>query len=330
MMRWRERQVGIGIALLLAALSVTPLTAEAQERWAMIVSGPPGGEPFATQQRDSRVELVRTLGSRYGFAQERIRVLSEAPEPAGERASAENLRARFAELRGKVGKDDLLLIVLLGHGTYDGDAAKFNLLGPDLSAREWGTLISAVPGRLVLINTTESSFPFVEALSARGRVVITATDSPAQKYSTVFGQYLVKALGESSTDLDKNGRTSIYEVFSAASAAVKQHYEQRGQLTTERPVIDDNGDRAAREDAAEGPDGAVARTVYLEAEDPVATADPAMAELFRRRRELEREAEELRTRKAEMPEAQWQDAYEKLMLELARVTREIRSKPPGR
>ena len=89
--------------------------------------------------------------------------------------------------------------------------------------------------------------------------MITATDSAAQKYATVFPEYFVKAMKEASTDLDKNGRTSIFEVFAAASAAVKQHYEQRGQLTTERALLDDNGDGNGREAKRRGPDGGVAR-----------------------------------------------------------------------
>ena len=178
----------------------------------------------------------------------------------------------------------------------------------------------------MVINTTESSFPFLEELSAKGRVVITATDSAAQKYATVFPQYLVKALGEASTDLDKNGRTSIYEVFAAASLSVRQHYEQRGQLTTERSVIDDNGDRQGREENGQGPDGALARTLYLDAENPLAASDPELAELLRQRRQLESDAEALKLKKGEMPTAEWEAAFEKVMIELAKVSREIKRK----
>ena len=146
-----------------------------------------------------------------------------------------------------------MLVVLLGHGTYDGNVAKFNLVGPDLTAKDWTDLLTGVQGRVALVNTTEASFPFLESLTAKGRVVITATDSAAQKYATVFPEYFVKAMKEASTDLDKNGRTSIFEVFAAASAAVKQHYEQRGQLTTERALLDDNGDGKGREATARRP-----------------------------------------------------------------------------
>jgi hypothetical protein len=51
-----------------------------------------------------------------------------------------------------------------------------------------------VQGRVIVVNTTEASFPFLESLTAKGRVVITATDSAAQKYATVFPEYFVKAM----------------------------------------------------------------------------------------------------------------------------------------
>jgi hypothetical protein len=160
--------------------------------------------------------------------------------------------------------------------------------------------------------------------------VITATDSAAQKYATVFPEYFVKAMQEASTDLDRNGRTSIFEVFAATSLAVKQHYEQRGQLTTERAVFDDNGDGVGRESEAPGPDGGLARVLYLDAEMPAAANNPELAALVKRRRELEAEAEALKAKKAVMPGPAWEAEYEKLMIELAKVSREIRARSEGR
>lgn len=314
------------IVTLFALLVVLVQAASAEERWALIVSGSSGGEKYAEQMREWRASLSETLSSRYGFDASRVRVLADETAPPAQRATAENLKKTLTDIRGQIAKDDLLVVVLLGHGTFDGDVAKFNLVGPDLTASDWSSLLGAVPARLVLVNTTESSFPFLEQLSARGRVVITATDSAAQKYATVFPEYFVKAMREASTDLDKNGRTSIYEVFAAASLAVRQHYEQRGQLTTERAILDDNGDRQGREEQVAGPDGAVARTLYLDAENPLAAANPELADLMRRRRDLESEAEALKLKKAQMPAAQWAAEFEKLMIELAKVSREIRQR----
>jgi len=307
-------------------LFVVAFNAAAENRWAVIVSGASGGEKYAEQMTTWRNDLRAALVDRYQFKPEFVKMFVDETATSGEKGTAENVRKLFAEIKKTATKDDFVLVVMLGHGTYDGDVAKFNLVGPDLTAKDWTDLLGGIQGRLTLVNTTEASFPFLESLTAKGRVVITATDSPAQKYATVFPEYFVKAMKEASTDLDKNGRTSIFEVFQAASAAVKQHYEQRGQLTTERALLDDNGDGKGREAAAEGPDGGIARIAYLDSEVVAANASPELAGLIKRRQALEQQAEEHKQLKGVMPDAEWNTQFEKLMLELAQVSAEIRKK----
>jgi hypothetical protein len=308
------------------ALLLAPAAALAETRFALIVSGASGGEKYAEQMKQWRATLQTTLVNRYGFEAKNVHVLTDESVTGGTTGSAANVKTAFSEIRKVATKDDLLVVVLLGHGTFDGETAKFNLVGPDLTAGEWNQLFTGIPARLVLVNTTEASFPFIEALKGKGRVIITATNSAAQKYATVFPEYFVKALSEASTDLDKNGRTSVLEVFDATSLAVKQYYEQRGQLSTERALIDDNGDGQGREQGAEGADGGFARLWSLDAEPAAATNDPELAALLRQQRTLEAQAEELKLKKGEMQPAEWQTAYEKLMLDLARVSQEIRKK----
>jgi hypothetical protein len=277
---------------------------------------------MATWRGDLRSALV----DRYQFKPEFVKLLVDEAATGGDKSSADNVKKLFAEIKKSATKDDFVFVVLLGHGTYDGDVAKFNLVGPDLTAKDWTDLLNGIQGRVTLVNTTEASFPFLESLTAKGRVVITATDSAAQKYATVFPEYFVKAMKETSSDLDKNGRTSIFEVFEATSAAVKQHYEQRGQLTTERALIDDNGDGKGREAAADGPDGGLARIAYLDSEVVAESTNPELAALIRRRRALEQQSEEHKQLKGVMPDAEWNAQFEKLMLDLAQVSAEIRKK----
>lgn len=300
--------------------------ASAQNRWALIICGASGGDKYAEQMTTWRNDLRTALINRYQFKPEFVKTFVDETATSGEKGTAENVRKAFADLKKSATKDDFVFIILFGHGTFDGQAAKFNLVGPDLTAKEWNDLLNGVPGHLAVVNTTEASFPFLESLAAKGRVVITATDSAAQKYATVFPEYFVKAVKEASSDLDKNGRTSIYEVFAAASAAVKQHYEQRGQLTTERALIDDNGDGKGREATADGPDGAIARLEYLDNEVAAASGNPELAGLIRRRQELEQKIEEHKQLKGVMPDAEWQSQFEKMVLELAQVSAEIRKK----
>jgi hypothetical protein len=298
--------------------------AEAAERYALVISGVSGGEKYAAQQKKWREEIATFLTAGLAVPDANLVVLDEEHD-ASSTATAANIRRVLGDLRRRVTGNDTLLLVLLGHGTYDGIDAKFNLVGPDLSAAEWKDALDGIAGRFVIVNTTESSFPFLEQLSGRGRVVITATDSAAQRFATVFPEYFIRSLVDGSSDFDKNGRVSILEAFNAASASVKQHYEQRGQLSTERPLIDDDGDGAGREAGAPGADGTLAGTVYLDPEPGgQRSGDAGVAALERQRLLLEARLQALRERKSSMSDAEYQAELEKILVELARIAQQIR------
>jgi hypothetical protein len=300
-------------------------SASAGERYALIISGVAGGEKYAEQQKTWSEDLTQALRNTFIFSEANVVVLSE--EGTGtSKATAENVRRLLGDLRRRLTRDDFLMIVLIGHGTFDGEAAKFNLVGPDMTAVDWKSVLGSIPGRMVVVNTTESSYPFLEELSERGRVVITATDSVAQRFATVFPEHFVRGLSDLSADFDKNGRISIWEAFASASASVKNHYEQRGQLSTERPVLDDNGDKVGREAEAPGPDGTLARSVYLDADPGTITADVALAGLQRRRAALEAQLEELKSKRDSLSPEDYEAQLERVLVELARVARQIRQR----
>ena len=135
-----------------------------------------------------------------------------------------------------------LWLVLLGHGTFDGRTAKFNLRGPDVSADDLAEWLQSSIRPLVIINTASSSAPFLNKLSAAGRVVITATKSGFEQNYTRFGQYLAEAMAQPDADLDKDGQTSLLESFLAASNHTQEFYSTGGRLATEYALLDDNGD----------------------------------------------------------------------------------------
>ncbi len=309
------------IVLMLAGASF----AHAAERYAVVIAGASGGEVYAEKYDTWRTVLVSTLSQKFKYPADRLMVLAEKEGPNVTKATSENVRRVFGSLRSRLASDDLLFVILIGHGTTaDDDEAKFNLVGPDLSSSEWADLLKPIPGRLVFINTTGGSFPFMRRLAAPGRVVITATDSPAQHFETVFAEFFVKAISDATADADKNGRVSIWEAFSYASTGVRQWFDQHGQLATERPLLDDNGDGIGREAQNPGPDGAVARAVYLSPE----TTQVGDSELLKLRAELERQLDDLRLRKASSPDPSRYDAdIERILVEIARLSRQISSKP---
>lgn len=316
--------MGVGSFLLLFTFALSGL-ASAGERYAVIISGATGGEKYAKQQETWRATLASTLSTSFAFVEGNVVVLDEESRGTS-RSTAENVRRLFADLRRRLTRDDTLMLVLIGHGTYDGADAKFNLAGPDLSAPDWKALLDGLPGRLVVVNTTESSFPFLETLSQRGRVIITATDSAGQRYATVFPEFFVQALADRDSDLDKNGRVSIWEAFAAASNGVKEYYEQRGQLSTERALLDDDGDKVGKEAEAPGNDGRLAKTLYLDPEPGSQSTDVAIAALEKQRASLEMQLEDLKNRKDSMSDAEYQAELEKILVQLAKIAQQLRQR----
>jgi hypothetical protein len=316
------------VPLAIIALLVLASGTSAGERYALVITGASGGDTYAQKYSAWRVAFTTTLREKFHYAPERIIVLAENDGDGVERATREHVRRALTDLRARMTRDDQLLVLLIGHGTsLDGDEAKFNLVGPDLSASDWADLIRPIPGRVVFVNTTAASFPFLRKLAGRGRVVLTATDSAAQQFETVFAEYFVKAFDDPAADFDKNRRVSIWEAFTYASAAVRQSFEQKGQLPTERPLLDDTGAGVGREAQNPGTDGAVARITYLEPDAPLALpADSTQAAIVRRRAELEAQLEELKARKESTPPDQYAAELEKLLVEIARAGAQMRTK----
>ena len=316
----------VRMACVLLAVAAGVSTASAQQRHALVITGATGGPPYAAQYREWSERLVGTLTGTLAFDPSHVVALSESDSPETV-ATAANVRRRLAEYRRTLGRDDLLLVVLIGHGTFDGVDAKFNLVGPDLESAEWAALLRGLSGRLVFVNSAAASFPFLERLAGPRRVVISATDSIAQRFDTVFPEHFVAALSDEGADIDKNGRVSIWEAFASAGAGVRRYYQQRGQLTTERPLLDDNGDGIGREAAGLGEDGSLASRTYLGVPAPDAPpTDETLLRLLQQRAALEAEVEELKVKKTFMQPAEYAREFERLMIELAKISREVRQR----
>src|SRR5262249_26207260 len=153
-----------------------------------------------------------------------------------------------------------------------------------------------------------------------------ATDNAAQQFETVFPEFFLKAFDDPAADADKNGRVSIWEAFAYASAGVQQWFEQHGRLPTERALLDDTGGGGGREAQNPGVDGATARVTYLEADAIITTSDTALAALLKRKADLEEQLEALKARKEQTPPDAYEAELEKILVELARVSAQIRTK----
>lgn len=315
----------------IACIALPAASALAQPvRHAVLIQGASGEPQFAEQHRGWLIQVATTLREGFKIGPANLTVLAERPAAGERRATAEEVRATLANIAKTATASDIVFIMLIGHGTGEGASAKFNLMGPDLTVAEWNTLLTPIKGRVVFVNTASVSFPFVAGLTGDRRIVISATALPAQRYATIFADSFAKALTAPEADLDKNSRISIWEAFTYASRLQKQHFEEKGLLVTERALIEDNGDGVGRDAAsATGDDGMLATMTYLDAVVESKPTDPQLQMLLQRQEVLTQQVDELRRKKASMPAAEYDAAWEKLMVDLATLGAEIRKKGGG-
>jgi hypothetical protein len=248
----------------------------------------------------------------------------------GGKDKAEDVKVLEARLKEEHAKTSgVLWLVFIGHGTFDGREAKFNLRGADITPAQVAAWLKPVKREIVFIDTASASAPFAKAVAGPNRICVSATKSADEFFYARFGEFFAKAIGGlPEADVDQDKQISVLEAFLHSSKQVTEFYETEGRLATEHSIIDDNGDGiGTRAEVFHGvvagktadgskPDGDRARQVSLVlSEDDAKLTDSARA----RRDEIERLIRALADKKAAMKETDFYREMEKLMLELARI-----------
>ncbi len=244
-----------------------------------------------------------------------------------ELSDRERLQAAIRELESGTMTGEVWL-VLIGHGTYDGKRAKFNLRGPDIESTELAEWVKPLRQRLVVINCASCSSPFINAISGSNRIVVTSTKDGSQYNFSRFGKFIACAINDPAIDLDKDGQTSLLEAFCSASQSVQGFYDQDNRLATEQALIDDNGDslgtpaewfdgvRANRNPKTGIADGLAANQVFLQRRG----VDAGLTAEQRTRRDgLESRLEKLRAEKTKMTQDQYLLEIEPILIALAEL-----------
>jgi hypothetical protein len=319
------------LLVFLLVLFLSPAPASAQNVHLAVIVGLAGDPEHGEMFQKWSTALVEAATKRYGIPAERITYLVDKPgegvTPTGRSTRDEILKA-FESLAQKAAADDVVFVVLIGHGTFDGRVAKFNLRGADMTPADFAPLLKRLdPRRVVLVNTASASGPFIEALSGPGRTIVTATRNGAERFATLFGGFFVDALTADAADADKNKRVTVLEAFNYARREVAAAYEREGIMLTEHALLDDTGDReGTAQPAADGKEGRVASILSLGtvgSGEPL-PADPALRALYEERRVLERRVESLRLLKDSMEPQRYASELEKVLTELALKSRQIR------
>lgn len=291
-----------GCAALVGGAAVWLAAGVAHAELYYVVVGGLGGEAKYQEAFDRQTaSLVEAAKRTAGEA--RVTVLTG---PDATRAALEH---GIAELAGRIQPTDTLAVFLVGHGSFDGEAYKLNLPGPDLTGDELAALLSSVPARSQLImNATSASGAVLEKWAADGRTVITATRSGFERNATRFAEHWAAALSSEEADVNKNGVITAQEAFDFAARAVADSFAAEGLLATEHPQL--SGDAAGR--------FSVAR---LQAFSDAGS--PEEAALRARLEALEGEIEALRGRREQMPAEVYLDELQALLVELATAQQEL-------
>jgi hypothetical protein len=313
-----------------------PVALSAQSGVHVLVITGLSAEPAAAKRfAESAIPVVDAAKSKWGVADSSLIYLAEDPA-VDKRITGKSTQVEIENALHRIAKraapDDEVLILLIGHGSDQGDSSKVSLPGPDPTARDYATmLLPLAKQRVVFIVAASGSGDFLPVLSAKGRIVITATKTALERNESLFSLWIAKGLTDDAADANKDGEISVLEAFTFARTELAKVYVAADHLQTEHPQLDDNGDRKPTADPVADMtpdstgvvrDGLVASRVTF---GGPAVNDPRIAALVAERRVLERDVETLRTKKGFMVAADYDKELERLLIAIAEKSAAIKA-----
>jgi hypothetical protein len=310
-MRWAVSRTGSRLVLLGMAFGFA-LQARAAVYY-VVVAGL-GGEPDYEQRFTAAAKDLDKV-FKAGDSTAHVSTLT------GAQATTSQLKETLSAVAREAKADDDFVLILIGHGSFDGVEYKFNLIGPDVTAGEIAAMCDRIPARRQLIvDTTSASGGAIQALERPGRAVIAATKSGTEKNATVFARYWVEALQDPAADTDKSDSISAMEAFTYATTKTAAFYDSQKRLATEHAVFDDVGHGEPVRAAGNGQGALMSSFTLLRlGTSQQAANDPAKRALLAKKEELEQKIDTLKYQKAAMDPADYKTQLTAALLELAKV-----------
>lgn len=304
----------------------------------VIIAGSGGDDTYRDRFADWGSRLEAVLTSKLGRKAEAVHLFTE--KEGAKRSEIANLNKLFKQLKGSHRKEDTLFIYLIGHGSYLRGEARFQIPGDDLSPPLLDAWIKSVPAKnVVIINASSASAPFINELSAPGRIICSATKSGSELNATEFMGFFLRALEEDKADRDHDERISVWEAARFASAQTRDWYSTNGLIATEHAILDDNADALGtrlvqevdplgipKKERNAKPDGDLARTIFIQ---DFIWPDTVPKPLIERYLAQVEKARAVIARKKSMSKTAFQSALEKEMLAAARLHQQIKEYSNG-
>lgn len=241
---------------------------------------------------------------------------------SGKDATKANIQAKLSAIATQAKADDTLMVVFIGHGSFDDIDYKLNIPGQDISATELNDALNKIAARQAIILTTSGSGGAIKKLQKDKRVIISATKAGSERNATVFARFWVEAFRDASADTDKNQTLTALEAYKYAKVKTKDYFDTLKRLATEHPLLEDTGKGEGEADPSAGNgQGLVAGRfplMHLGSATAIA-ATPAKQALIKRKDELETSIDELKYKKAAMDLPAYNKQMQGLLLELAKV-----------
>jgi hypothetical protein len=266
----------------------------------LVVSGI-GGEPQYEERFAKWSEQVALAATTATGDPARVQRL------AGREATREQLTEALRKAAQELQAGDQFVLVLLGHGTFDGNEYRLNLAGADPTGSEIGALLDRIPQGVaqLVVNATSTSGAIADTWAKPQRVVITATKTGRERNATRFGGYWAEALASEAADRDKDGSITAQEAYDFAVRKVEDSFKSDAAMQAEHARL--TGKDLARFVVARR--GATA----------LFANDPQLVALRTEQEQVERRIGEVRTRKAGLAEDAYYQQLEPVLVELARL-----------
>jgi hypothetical protein len=154
---------------------------------------------------------------------------------AGREAGRANIEAALRKAAQELHAGDHFVLVLIGHGSFDGTDYRFNIPGDDITGAQMLELLDHFPEGVtqLVVDATSTSGAIADKWTNPRRVVITATKNGGERNATRFGAYWAEALTNSAADRDKDGNVTAQEAFDYATRKVADSFKADASIVTE-------------------------------------------------------------------------------------------------
>jgi peptidase C13-like protein len=299
--------------LRLIALFVVAAVAARAESYYLVVAGLGGEAEYEQRFTGWASDLTKLLKTE---PNSKVETLS------GKDATKANIEAKMREVAAASKPDDEFVALLIGHGSFDEQDYKFNIPGPDITAKELAALLDKIQAKQAVILMTSSSGGAIPVLQKPKRVIVTATKSGTEKNATIFARYFIEAMRDKDADTDKSEILTVQEAFHYAEQKTAKFFETQKRLATEHALIEDSGKgEGVKDPSPENGEGLVAGRFALLHLGSVASLvnDPEKQKLLKHKEELEASIDELKYEKASMPLPQYRQQMQEFLLDLAKT-----------